>query len=73
MHAIVTDFFNVPIAKKAYRALELVTAAVMISAMVDMAPIAMMCFGRSFRRSDEKQQARTMTSATISVDCQHAP
>lgn len=38
----------------------------MIKATVDMNAIAIMCLGRSLNRSEEKQQANTMTRATIS-------
>ena len=38
----------------------------MINATVEMDAITMMCFGRSFSRSEEKQQTNTMTRATMS-------
>lgn len=38
----------------------------MINDMVERVAMAIICFGRSFWRSDEKQLIRTMTRAAIS-------
>lgn len=38
----------------------------MINDMVEIVAMAIICFGRSFWRSDEKQLIRTMTSAAMS-------
>lgn len=57
---------DIPKAKNAYRTLGFSTAATIIKETVEMLAITMMCFGRSFCRSDEKQHMRTITSATQS-------
>lgn len=55
-----------PNAKNTYRAFGFSTAATMMRETVDIQAMTIICLGRSFRKSDEKQQTRTMTRATQS-------
>jgi hypothetical protein len=59
--------FDLPKARNVYRALLFSTVAVMISATVAMPDMVMICLGRSFSKSDEKLQTRTITRATMSA------